>query len=260
MKGSMRFSDDLREWRAARRLSQLDLALEAGVSARHVSFLETGRARPSREMVERLGEALRLPLAARNRMLSCAGFAARYPARDLDSEAMAPIRAAIERMLDRHEPWPGFAIDRLWVIRRLNRAATALFAPLGLREGGSLLDVLLSGALVPLVENWPDVARHTAQRLRAESLDQGGVAVLDDAARRLAGTAGPPAAPVGPVVPVVLRLGETRLSLFATVAQFGTPEDVTLADLRIELFFPADAVTEAALAGDGTAPAISAGG
>ena len=108
------FPQTLKTWRTTRRYSQLDLALEADVSARHISFLETGRARPSREMVARLGDALQLPLDARNRMLTSAGFAATYPGRDWQSADMAPIRQAVARTLENHMPYPGIAVDRLW--------------------------------------------------------------------------------------------------------------------------------------------------
>jgi transcriptional regulator with XRE-family HTH domain len=236
----MRFPAALREWRSRRRYSQLDLALEAGVSARHLSFLETGRARPSREMIERLGEALELPLHARNELLVTAGFAARYGERGLDSDEMSPVRAAIAHTLERHQPYPGFAIDRMWTVRRMNAAAKRLFGALGLVEGGSLLELLLSGTLPAFIDNWVEVAHHSALRLRAESLQLGGVPEMETAARLLETAGRHHALPAGPVVPVVIRQGETRLSLFATVAQFGTPQDVTLADLKIELFFPAD--------------------
>lgn len=241
------FSDMLRHWRQLRRLSQLDLALEAGVSARHISFLETGRARPSAAMVARLGEALTLPLDARNQLLTRAGFAPRHEARTWDDAAMAPIRRAVDHMLDRHAPWPGLAVDADWTVVRLNRPAAALFGGLGLREGTSFLDLLLSDDLPRAIENWPEVAHHAARRLRLESAARGGVARLDDAAGALARVALRGRAPGGPVVPVILRLGAGRVSLFSTIAQFGTAEDLLLEDLRIELFFPMDSESDALL-------------
>lgn len=237
----------LKEWRSRRRFSQLELANEANVSARHIAFLETGRARPSPAMIGRLSEALRIPLAARNQLLTLAGFAARYPGRRWDTDEMAPIRAAVEQMLERHSPYPAVAFDRVWTVIRLNPTATALFGALGLSEGGSLLDLMLSDTLPPLVENWPDVAHHAAQRLRTESTAQGGIPKLDRAADKLASVAGGSAARSGPIVPTILQFGATRLSLFAIIAQFGTPEDLTLDDLKIEMFFPADPETELAL-------------
>ncbi len=241
------FPEALKEWRSKRRLSQLELAAEADVSARHIAFLETGRARPSPAMIGRLGEALRIPLAARNQMLTLAGFAARYPGRQWDADEMAPVRAAVDRTLERHAPYPAIAVDRLWAVIRMNRPAQMLFGELGLVEGGSLLDLVLSDHLPPLIENWPDVAHHSAQRLRTESAAQGGVPRLDRAADKLAATPGAGRTKIGPVVPTIYRAGTTRLSLFAIIAQFGTPEDLTLDDLKIELFFPADPETEQAL-------------
>lgn len=244
------FADTLKTWRKARRFSQLELALEAEVSARHISFLETGRARPSPEMIGRLGEALALPLSARNQLLIQAGFAARYPRRDWSDAALAPIRAAIDHMLAAHAPYPALALDRLWRVQRLNPPAAALFGALGLGDGDDLLSLLCSEALPPVVENWPAVAAHSAHRLRLESAAQGGVAALDAAAAHLSKSAAASDAPLGPVTPTILRLGRTRLALFSTIAHFGTPEDVALDDLRIELFFPADPETEATLRRD----------
>ena len=149
------FPESLKTWRKVRRCSQLDLAVEANVSSRHISFLETGRARPSPEMILRLGDALGLPLAARNQMLTQAGFAARYPARRWDAKEMAPIREAMEYTLAGHVPYPAIALDRLWTLVRMNGPAKMLFAPLSIAEGDSMLDLLMSDALPPLVENCP---------------------------------------------------------------------------------------------------------
>lgn len=245
--GMADFADTLREWRRARRFSQLELATEANVSARHIAFLETGRARPSPAMIGRLGEALQLPLAARNQMLTVAGFATRYPAREWNASEMAPIRAAVEYTLAQHAPYPGIAIDRMWTVLRLNRPAQVLFGQLGMVEGDSMLDLMASDRLPPVVENWPDVAHHAALRLRTESAAQGGVARLDRLAETLAAVPGEGAKRAGPVTPTIYKAGSVRLSLFAIIAQFGTPEDLTLDDLKLELFYPADAETERAL-------------
>lgn len=241
------FPDALKGWRRTRRFSQLELAAEADVSARHIAFLETGRARPSPAMIGRLGDALQIPLAARNQMLTLAGFATRYPARQWDTGEMAPIRAALEHTLERHAPYPGVAIDRMWTVIRLNRPAQVLFGQLGMVEGSSLLDLMASDELPPLIENWPEVAHHAAHRLRTESAAQGGVAKLDRLAEKLAAVPGVSGKPIGPVTPTIYRTGTMRLSLFAIIAQFGTPEDLALDDLKIELFFPADSETEQAL-------------
>lgn len=241
------FPNTLKSWRKTRRLSQLDLALEAEVSSRHISFLETGRARPSREMITRLGNALQLPLAIRNQMLVHAGFAPIYAERDWQHEDMAPVRAAVDHALDRHAPYPGIAIDQLWTVQQLNAPAKVLFASLDICEGDSLLDLMMSDHLPQVIENWPEVAHHAAQRLRTESAAQGGVAALDRVARYLGEVPGRTGQPLGPVVPTIYKMGETRLALFATITQFGTPEDLTLNNLKIELYFPADDETKNAL-------------
>lgn len=232
-------------------MSQLDLSTEANVSARHISFLETGRSHPSPEMIGRLGDALQLPLTIRNQMLTDAGFAARYPTRPWEAESMAPVRMAVDHMLQSHSPYPALALDRLWRVLQMNQAAKALFGLVGLEGGGSLLELMVSDTLPPVVENWPEVAHGAAQRLRTESTAQGGVPELDRVADQLTRRAGlrrdARATEAAPVLSTVLRMGDMRLSLFATIAQFGTPEDLALDDLKIELYFPADEATKQAL-------------
>lgn len=240
------FAHSLKTWRAARRYSQLDLALEAEISARHLSFLETGRARPSRDMVLRLGDALHLPLDARNQMLTHAGFAARYAGRAWDAADMAPIRQAVSRQLDRHAPFPGLAVNRYWTIQEANATALALFGALGIGPGDSLLDLLMRDDMPGLIDNWPEVAHSAANRLRTESAAMGGIAAFDPVIRHLSAVPRPSRAPPAPVIPTIIRLGDTRLSMFATIAQFGTPEDLTLDDLKVELYFPMDDTTKAA--------------
>lgn len=241
------FAQTLKTWRTARRYSQLELANEADVSARHLSFLETGRANPSREMIAKLGEALRMPLAARNQLLAHAGFAARYQQRNWDAEEMAPIRAAVEYTLAQHAPYPAFAVDRHWVILQMNAPAANLFGMMGVAEGESLIEVMLKEEVQALIENWPDVAHHAAHRLRTESAARGGIEKLETAADAFARAPAPKSQALGPVVPTNYRVGDLRLSLFATIAQFGTPEDLSLDDLKIELFFPSDEDTKVLL-------------
>lgn len=241
------FPHTLKTWRKARRFSQLELALEADVSSRHISFLETGRAKPSREMIGRLGDALDLPLATRNQMLTNAGFAVRYEARNWNANEMAPVRAAINHMLGSHAPYPAIAIDRLWKLVRLNAPAKLLFGQFGAKAGDSLLEIMQSDLLPNVIENWSEVAHHSAQRLRTESAAQGGIKELDVAAQKLSEVQNPTNHSPGPVIPTIYRAGGIRLSLFATIAQFGTPDDLALDDLKIELFFPADEATDIAL-------------
>ena len=244
----------LKDWRHRRRLSQLALASEAEVSPRHLAFLETGRARPSRGMVLRLSAVLGLPRGDQNAMLTAAGFAPQFPALPLDAAEMARVRAAMDWTISRHAPYPAGILDRLWRIVALNGPAQALFGAAGFREGASLLDAMAEPEVfAALIENWVEVGHHTALRLRAESARAGGIAELDRAAAAL--LARPEIAGFQPkasgraVLPTVYRLGGQRLALISTYAQFGSAEEVGLSDLKIELMFPADAAAEAALRG-----------
>ncbi|MEL7110888.1 MAG: helix-turn-helix transcriptional regulator [Pseudomonadota bacterium] len=243
----VQFSDTLKAWRQRRRYSQLELAVEAGVSSRHLSFLETGRSNPSREMIGRLGDALNLPMTARNQLLTQAGFAARYPQRSWETDEMAPVRAAVSHTLTQHAPYPALAIDRHWTILQLNRPAEQLFALIGAAVGVSLIDIVLDPHVQSMIENWPEVAHHSAQRLRTESIARGGDEKLDDAIEALSQFRPPQSLPTLPVTPTVYRTGDLRLSLFSTIASFGTPEDLALDDVKLELFFPSDDETDALL-------------
>lgn len=241
------FGDHLREWRRLRGMSQLRLGLAAAVSARHIAFLETGRANPTRSMVLCLAEALDVPRASRNMLLGAAGFAAAYASRDMTSAEMASIRAAVAWMLERHEPYPGFAFDRRWTVFAVNRPAERMLAGVGVTIGSSLIDAFCEpGAMQAAIENWLEVAQHLCARLRTESRHHGGDPVLDAAAARLQKEAGGPAAERGLLPAVVTtryRLGDSVMSFFSTIAQFGSAEDIALADLKIEFLFPVDEAT-----------------
>lgn len=247
----MSIGPHLKTWRRRRGMSQLRLALEADVSARHIAFIETGRANPTRNMVLRLSEALTVPRADRNMMLEAAGFSAAYASRRLDADEMAAIRGAVAWTLERHDPYPALALDRHWRLVQVNQGAKQLLAALGLTVGDSLLDAFLAvDGLKRTIENWSEVAQHMVARLRTESRHAGGDAVLDGAADRLAQDAQFPHAPIGILPAVVtMRLSSPAgmLTFFSIIAQFGTAEDIALADLRIELFFPADEATRQAL-------------
>jgi transcriptional regulator with XRE-family HTH domain len=247
----MVFSSELKTWRRKRGFSQEQLGFEANVSSRHIAFMETGRAKPSRDMVVRLSEALHVPRGDRNLLLEAAGFAPLYKERKLDGSEMVSIRAAIAWMLERHQPYPGFAIDKHWRLVMLNETARGMLSPFGLKEGESLLESFLAPmGIRQIIENWPHVAQYFAQRLRVEARELGGDPVLLKAAREFAEAAGPVAA-THSLMPAVLdtqiRLGDRRLSFFSTIAQFGSAEDLALADLRIELLFPSDEQTRVAL-------------
>lgn len=179
-------------------------------------------------------------------MLTHAGFAVRYATRDWDDEAMAPIRSVVSRQLQCHMPYPGLVVDRLWTIREANPTALALFKPFDIAIGGSLLDMMMLEALPQVVENWPEVAHHTALRLRTESAAQGGIPEFNKVIQYLMSVASEHQATFTPVLPTVLNLGGQRLSMFVTISQFGTPEDLLLDNLKIELYHPIDEATDQA--------------
>ena len=196
-------------------------------------------------MVMRLGEALQLPLDARNQFLTQAGFAATYGNREWSHSEMAPIRQAIDTTLENHSPYPGLVLDRLWRIVQANASASTLYQAFGIGIGDSLIDLLTSENLPPFIENWPEVALVAAKRLRLESQAQGGIERFDKAVEHLMGQAGRPSSQTrSPVIPTIVKLGDTRLTMFATLAQIGTPEDIILDDLKVELYFPMDDETD----------------
>lgn len=256
---SHEFASVFRRWRRQRKLSQLELALAAGVSQRHVSWLETGRSQPSREMVVRLAEAMDVPLRERNVLLQSAGYAALYRERQLDEPGMEPVLRAVRYVLDHHDPYPAAAVDRFWNVRMHNRAARLLLGddPAAwmerMGETGELNLALLSlhpGGLRPFITNWDEIAPSFVRRLRSEAWASG-----DDAMRerfeRFISLAGPlpetdePHASLMPVLPLELEVAGRALSLFTVITTLGTPQDVTADELRVEAFFPADATTEA---------------
>ena len=252
---SATFGPALKHWREKRRLSQLALSLEADVSARHISFLETGRSRPTRGMVLRLCDRLEIPRESRNQLLTAAGLAPAYHTRDLSSQDLAPVTSAVEWTLSRHAPYPAFSVDRHWTLVDLNAPAQMLFAGVGLGPGSSLIDMLLDNAnLRAAIVNLDEVMHHSATRLRTESAHLGGDPVLDAAIARIEADSPAPADPgaIPAIIPTIYRVGGMTLSLFGTIAQFGTAEDVALSELKIELLFPADDATRAFFEGMAT--------
>jgi transcriptional regulator with XRE-family HTH domain len=252
----------LREWRARRRVSQLDLSLSVGVSARHLSFIETGRAHPSPEMVLTLAEGLDIPLRERNTLLLAAGFAPRYRSRPLEDGALSPARDAVQRLLDAHDPYPGIVIDRCWNIVGSNAAASALTAGLPEELLGPPANVyrvcLHPDGLAARTLNFPDWAGYLLHQLRRTTALTGDPALraLEDEVRGYPGVAGAAKAWSSPpdntalLVPVELDVGGgQRLSMFTTLTTFGTPLDVTLAELAVELFYPADPESASLLRG-----------
>ncbi|MFM2421726.1 MAG: hypothetical protein RL291_256 [Pseudomonadota bacterium] len=245
------FGAELKKWRGVRHLSQLDLALASNVSARHIAFIETGRANPSRAMVLQLCTALDIPRRERNALLEKAGFASAYRARPLSDADLAPVRQAVAWTLERHEPFPAFAVDRHWVLVALNGPAARLLGTVGLGVGDSLLDAVAGGgALQSAIENYAEVASHMRTRLATEIRHLGGDPVLEAAIARF-GSILPDTLKVEPtlMIPTVFRAAGQRLSLLSTIAQFGTVDDIAISELRIELLFPADEATRAVFMG-----------
>ncbi|MFO1118099.1 MAG: helix-turn-helix transcriptional regulator [Beijerinckiaceae bacterium] len=251
--------DHLREWRQRRRMSQLELALEADVSARHLSFVETGRAHASRDMLLHLTETLAVPLRARNAILLAAGFAPVYGERRLDDPALEAARAAVEMVLKGSEPFPALAVDRLWNVVSLNAGARALLTdvdPELLAAPNALRIALHPRGVAPRIENFTEWRAHILHRLRHQ-IETSGDAELEELHAELAAYPSPQGAsrtpvriPDAPAIVVPLRLcaGEGEvLSFMSTLTVFGTAVDVTLSELAVETFFPADAQTSAVL-------------
>ena len=247
----------LRDWRLRRRLTQLDLALEAGVSARHVSFVETGRSRPSAEMVLHLAEQLEIPLRDRNQLLLAAGYAPVYGQRGLDEPEMGPVREALDLVLAGHEPYPALVVDRHWGMVAANRAVALLLegvAPDLLEPPVNVLRASLHPeGLAPRIVNLAEWRAHVLDRLGRDAVSTGdpALAALHAEVSEYPGAAGPAATvdlAAGEIaVPLRLRDGDGRLAFISTITRFGTANDVTLAELSIESFFPADARTAEAL-------------
>lgn len=266
----------LRHWRQVRGMSQLDLALEAGSSARHLSFIETGRAKASREMLLRLAEAMDLPLRERNRLLAAAGYAAAYAARSLDDVQFDKLRAALDFMLRQQEPYPAIVMNRVFDVLMINQAGLRLLTMLGLAggraaDGGKPTDggagkersgppnvlrlMLHPGALRPFLQDWERAAAHMVERAHRQLTGAG----EDDPLRRLLDEVlSYPGVPASfahhnpsldalPVLPLTFNVNGTRLSWITTVAGFGTPQDVTAEEIMVESFFPADDATEEAI-------------
>jgi transcriptional regulator with XRE-family HTH domain len=252
--------DLLRDWRHRRRLSQLDLSVEAEVSARHLSFVETGRSKPSRELVLHLAEHLDVPLRERNSLLLAAGYAPAYKERSLDDAGMDPVRTALDLILGGHEPYPAVIVDRRWDLVTANSAALGLFTvgvapdllepPINVYRLG-----LHPDGLAPRVANFAEYAEHLLIQLQRDVAVSGdaGLAELLEEVRGYPGVVD-----ASPVVPDPARMlflpmqllaadGETVLSFFSTLATFGTALDITVAELSIEAFFPADEQTKDAL-------------
>ncbi|MFI7113895.1 helix-turn-helix domain-containing protein [Nonomuraea sp. NPDC050227] len=243
--------DMLRQWRHRRRLSQLDLAIAAGVSARHVSLVETGKSNPSPEMILRLADRLDVPLRERNRLLLAAGFAPRYAEQPLTGDALSTAGEAIARVLRAHEPYPAVVLDRRWNIVMSNRAIDPFLvdvAPDLLRAPVNIVRLgLASGGLAPRIVNLPEVRavlRARISRQLAVAPDAELQAIYEELLAPGLEEAGR-SAESEVTVPMIFRFGDAELRLFSTTTTFGTPMDITLDEISIESYYPADAETAA---------------
>jgi len=244
----------LKEWRRIRRKSQLTIALEAQISPRHLSFVESGRSVPSREMVGTLADALDVPLRERNALMVAAGYAPVYREAALQSEEMSQVRSALERLLQHQEPYPAVVLDRQWNIVQTNRAAPRLFNRFihldQLQEPRNLLRAMFDPALLrPWVANWETVAATLIERVSREAVagipDPRVIALLEEL-RAVEGAPTPRRTAAGelPFLPVEFRKDELRLSFFSMITTVGAPADITAQELRVESFFPSNQVTE----------------
>jgi transcriptional regulator with XRE-family HTH domain len=244
--------EHIRDWRTRRRMSQLDLALEAEISTRHLSFLETGRAQPSRDMVLLLSDQLEIPLRERNVILVAAGFAPVFPERSLEDPQLAAARRAVDVILKAHEPYPALVVDLRWNLVAANAALAPLLAGVDPELLTPPLNVMRLSlhpkGLAPRIANLGEWHAHAVERLRRQvdlTADAGLLALIEE----IKTYPKPPAPDRRPedfgnvVIPFQLMLGDTLLSLFGTTTVFGTPVDITLSELTLETFFPADAAT-----------------
>lgn len=251
------FGDLLKQWRSTRRLSQLDLASEAAISSRHLSFLETGRAQPSREMIELLGNALDIPFAAQNDLFLAAGFAPKYATHEIDAPELEHVRRALEFILKQQEPFPALVLDEAWNVRMRNAAAERIFRIF--RTPGALPENRAQNAMHSLchpmgvrryVTNWDEFIGPLIQSLHREATAGNNPAItnlLDELlrypgvpARWKAG--GPTETP--PLLSMRLKKDDVEFNFFTTLTTFANPHEVTLQHLRVECLFPADKATE----------------
>jgi transcriptional regulator with XRE-family HTH domain len=259
------FGELLRHWRITRRVSQLELGLDAEVSARHISFIETGRAKPSREMVVILSSVLDVPMRERNALLMAAGYAPIYSETDLNAPQMAQVRQALELILKQHEPFGAIVFNRRWDLVMANQAFLKLTVLLSGIEAAPFAPYTVTpkphlniqqmifdpAAWRPYINNWETVARATLERLHREAIQHNDPA-LRQLLHTLLGYPDVPArwrdpdfdTPQGVIIPVEIRFRDHLLKLFTTVTTLGTPQDITLQELSIESFHAADAQTE----------------
>jgi transcriptional regulator with XRE-family HTH domain len=245
-------------WRKTRGQSQLQLAMAASCSQRHISFLELGRTKPSREMVLRLSEALNVSFRQSNELLLAAGFAPVWAATDFGANSMAPVREALDYMLEQQEPYPAVVVDRRWNLLQANKGAVALVeflvGPIAPGKPINLADALVGpDVLRPHLVNWAAIVRYFIRSVEADASADAApetTALLERLLGykdvRAALSQAPASDCSSPILPMEFQKGRTRLRLFTTLATLGTPQDITLQELRIESFFPMDDETREA--------------
>jgi transcriptional regulator with XRE-family HTH domain len=267
------FGARLRGWRERRGLAQLDLAVAAETTQRHVSFLESGRATPSREMILRLAAALDLPLRQQNALFLAAGYAPPWRESPLSAPELARVNGALDHMLAQQEPYPAFVLDRRWTLLRANRGAARLTEfltgpppaePPAAEPVNLALALVSPDGLRPFIVNWEEVVLHFLRGVQADALADGTAETATLLARLLAVPGAPALSQVlppddrqSPVLIIHFRRGETSLRLFTTIATLGTPHDVTLQEIRIECFFPVDDATARAFQAWAAAAGVS---
>ncbi len=250
----------IREWRSLRKQSQMDLALDVDISPRHLSFVETGRSKPSAQLLMQIAERLDVPLRTRNAWLLAAGYAPRYSEQGLDSARLAQARAAVQRLLDTHEPYPGVALDRQWNVVLHNQASARLMSLLSQELLAAPVNIFRASlhpqgyaAFTKNFDEWGSYLLQVLQRLMLSGRDAAIMALAEEIyaypnvqvlREKLPGLANSEPALL---VPCVLELHGQELAMFTTLTTFGSPRDITLHELCVELFYPADAQTEAFL-------------
>lgn len=255
MTSPVKFPARLAWWRKKRGQSQMQLAMAASCSQRHISFLELGRTKPSREMVLRLSEALDVPLRQANELLLAAGFAPVWAATDLSAETLTPVREALDYILNQQEPYPAIVVDRRWNLLQANKGAVALVeflvGPIAPGTTINLADALVGpDVLRPHLVNWDAIVRYFIRSVEADATSD---ATPETAAllERLLGykdvratlAQGSASDITAPILPMHFKKGRVTFSLFTTIATLGTPQDITLQELRLESFFPMDEET-----------------
>jgi transcriptional regulator with XRE-family HTH domain len=257
------FPQLLKKWRKQRRLSQLDFSLDAGISQKHLSFLESGRSKPSRDMVMTISEALELPLRERNQLLHSAGFAQVYKQRALDNDEMAMVRDALQMSLKHHEPYPAIVADRNWNLLMANDASLRLVGLLGdPEEVWQKVDpsgdknvyrmTFSEHGMRPVISNWDEMASHLMQRLQRELSADLENEYLAELHKEIAadfhyedklGVLGS-LTPIAPILPMHMTVGGITLKTFSMISSFGTAQDITAEEIKVETFFPADDFTK----------------